>query len=142
MEERALPRSRRLEFQRTASALLFVLIAGIAAHRAFSLANPRPSLGAHGERRFFPWAYRDPGAESALRASEAPLRSGEAVCVVGPPGRDAEWIRVMALYFLPRQAVIGVCPAVVAARRARPTRVELLPEGGARIVRQVPHAPR
>src|SRR6478672_4046680 len=99
MEERALPESGLRGFERTASALLLVLVAGIAAHRAFSLVILRPALEAHGERRYFRWAYRDPAVESGLRAAEAALRSGEAVYVVGPPGRDPEWIRVMAIYF-------------------------------------------
>lgn len=105
-----------------AAALLLLLAAGVAASRAARIFGEKDLLDAPSERRFFAWAYRDPGALRALAAAAPSLRFGETVCVCDLSGRlDPGWLRVMATYELAHQVVL-VPPTSVQARSAPPCR--------------------
>jgi hypothetical protein len=65
-------------------------------------------VSAHGESRWRPWAYRRDDLPRVLGEAAAQLRDGESVALLVPPGLNHDWWQVMALYYFPRQTVVGV----------------------------------
>ncbi len=105
-------------------------MAAVASARALRLARHGAPLDAHGERAWFAWALQSPSVRPLLARAAAELRPGEAVWVVVlEPSLDPGWVRVMALYSLSGQCVVGAGRGVPASRISR---VELLP--GARFL--------
>ncbi|MEP6770048.1 MAG: hypothetical protein ABJC61_15345 [Acidobacteriota bacterium] len=116
---------------------LCVCVAVVASARALRLARHGAPFDAHGERAWFSWALQSPAVPPLLERAAGELRPGEAVWIsVLDPSLDPGWVRVMALYSLPGQCVVGAGRGVPPSRISR---VELLPGAGVRVVR--PRAP-
>lgn len=134
-------RRRALVIAVVAGAVL-AAVAAVSGVRALRLARGADPLTAHNEARWRGFAYRDPEIGARLGAVEAELGPGETVHLVIPPGSwDANWLRVMARYYLPAQRVVGVS---VGAPPADPapgvTVVEMAPGAAPRVSRPSPVA--
>jgi hypothetical protein len=87
---------------------LLALATATTAVRAARLAGGG-ALTARGERQWYRWAYRHPELAAQLGRARAELRPRETVHLVVPAGRyEARWLRVMARYHLPEQALGGI----------------------------------
>ena len=118
---------------------LLVGVAAVASARALRLSRNGVPLDAHGERAWFPWALQSPTVRPLLARAAVELRPGEAVwIVVLDPSLDPGWVRVMALYSLSGQCVVGAGRGVPFSRVSR---VELLPGARVRVVRRGARVP-
>ncbi|MFN2632384.1 MAG: hypothetical protein ABR610_03115 [Thermoanaerobaculia bacterium] len=117
------------------AAALLAGAAVVASARALRLARAGPALDAHGERAWFAWALQSPAVPPLLSRAAGELRPGEAVWIaVLDPSLDPGWVRVMALYTLSGQCVVGAGRGVPSSGISR---VELLPGARLRVVRRV-----
>ncbi|MDQ2869704.1 MAG: hypothetical protein M3S32_03100 [Acidobacteriota bacterium] len=122
----------RERLSRSIAGALLAGVAVMASARALGLARHGASLDAHGERAWFAWALQSPSVRPLLERAAGELRPGEAVWIaVLDPSLDPGWVRVMALYSLSGQCVVG---AGREAPASRITRVELLPGARVRVV--------
>jgi len=88
-------------------ALLAVVLA-VTAARAVRLAGG-DALTAHGEVKWFGWAYRHPHLAATLARARTGLEPGETVYLAVAAGPDqVRWLRVMARYHLPEQELGGI----------------------------------
>ncbi len=118
---------------------LLVGVAAVASARALRLSRHAPPLDAHGERAWFSWALQSPAVPPLLARAAGELRPGEAVWIaVLDPSLDPGWVRVMALYSLSGQCVVGAGRGVPSSRLSR---IELLPGARVRVVRRGARVP-
>ncbi len=89
-----------------AAALLAAAIVATSAVRFAALARGENPGGAVGEARFRAWADRDPPLVRRLEDAAQALETGRAVVPVCVPECQTDWFCTMALYALPRQAVV------------------------------------
>jgi len=116
--ERRVTTTRVLNWRPPAIAALLLGCAALQLYRAADLArHGAETISAHGESRWRLWAYRRTDL-AGLDEMAAQLGEGEAVALMVPPGLTHEWWQVMALYYFPRQRVVGVYD--LDARRAPP----------------------
>jgi hypothetical protein len=114
--ERRRTTARALNWRSLAIAALLLGCAALQSYRAADLARRgAETISAHGESRWRLWAYRRTDL-AGLREMAAQLGDGEEVALMVPPRLTHEWWRVMALYYFPRQRVVGVYD--IDARRA------------------------
>jgi hypothetical protein len=90
-----------------ATALLVAWIVAYGGRRLADLARGADARDGVGETRFWSWAYRDPPLVGRLEEAARPLSTGEAVVPVCVPECETGWFGTMAIYALPRQAVVG-----------------------------------
>lgn len=96
-----------------------LLLGAVETWRAADLARRgRESASAHNEQRWRPWAYRRADLPQLLGVAADRLRRGDDVALLVPQGLTHDWWRVMALYYLPGQRVVGVYD--LSGRRAAP----------------------
>jgi protein-S-isoprenylcysteine O-methyltransferase Ste14 len=152
-EPRPTPRSQRIEatarrtrraevfstyvIRRRDTALLLacmcLLGAVVAARTARLAADPR-RLDAHGERRWFVWANREPYAVPALTQASAELRPGEPIVLIVPPSEERlDWWQMIAAYHLPRHPVLGVFVRRLPPQVPQATRVRVRRDGSSHV---------
>jgi hypothetical protein len=120
------------------SVAILLFAAAVAFGRAALLIRGAPVRTAPSERRFFAWAYREPVVLRSLAAAAPALEEGETVCVQDfSLRRDPGWLRVMALYELPRQVVIvpGSPERIAATPACRRTVLRLRADGSVSLLR-------
>jgi hypothetical protein len=106
-------------------AVLCVLCGAVELDRAIGLARRGAAeTRAHLESRWRPWAYRRSDLPLLGRAA-AEIRSGALVALLVPKGLTHDWWLVMAIYYFPRQRVVGVYDL---------SERELVPAGAVRVV--------
>ena len=90
-----------------AGVFLAAWIVALSGLRLAALARGADARDGVGETRFWQWAYRDPPLVGRLEEAARPLATGEAVVPVCVPECETGWFGTMALYAMPRQAVVG-----------------------------------
>lgn|GEM_PF-4351639 len=106
----------------SAGVLLAAWIVALSGSRLAALARGADARDGVGEIRFWKWAHRDPPLVGRLEQAVRPLATGEAVVPVCVPECETGWFATMALYAMPRQAVVGA-KTVGELRTVFPTRV-------------------
>jgi hypothetical protein len=120
------------------AALLLCLcsLGAVIAARTVRLTTDPRRLDAHGERRWFEWAHREPYAATALARAAAELRPGEPVILIVPRTvRRPDWWRMIAAYHLPRHPVVGVFVRTLPRHPPEGTRVRVRRDGSFRVAR-------
>jgi hypothetical protein len=89
--------------------VVLALMATVIVGRGFALLRHGAVPGAHGERRWYRWAFREPGLPALFSRVEQQLHPGERVIlVISRPIEDRAWWLSMAQYYLPAQWVTDV----------------------------------
>lgn len=102
--------SSRARIERWALGVLLLFLSSVLAWRAVGLVREPLEPSGQREKRFLGWAWREPDPGEVLARVEALLVPGEPVMLAlsAKEAQHADWWQFMAIYYLPRNPVVGV----------------------------------